>query len=275
MRKEFAMLHISTIFLLFMIYSILGWLFETIYCSLTHLSWDNRGMLNGPYCPIYGVGAILAAILCQNMTSPWHIFLTCAVGASILEYFTSFVTEKLFHAVWWDYSYLPFNLNGRICLSVALGFGFAGIVVVRFLHPVVFRFVNSLPFSVHEFLALFLMCIFSADIALTLDALTSLNQKLAALEDSINESISERYNAVISRTKETLNSGFESVKEKFSYEEFKEKFTSEELNRFIPSLNIPQKHIMKSFQGFRKVRYSELGSKLKATIKRKKNPEDE
>ncbi len=269
------MLHISTIFFLFMIYSILGWLFETVYCSLVHLSWDNRGMLNGPYCPIYGVGAVLAVSLCNPSERPLFVFLICAIGASVLEYATSFLTEKLFHAVWWDYSYLPLNLNGRICLSVALGFGFAGIVVVRLIHPVVSRFVNRIPTSIHEVVSLLLMAVFAADLALTLDALTSLNQKMAALEDSINEKISVRYDAVVLRTKETLSSGLETVKDKLPYEEFKEKFTAEELTQFIPSLNFPQKHIMKSFSCFKKVRYSELGAKLKDTIRKVKKEEEE
>lgn len=228
------MLHFSTLFFLFMIYSILGWLFETVYCSLVHLSWDNRGMLNGPYCPIYGIGAILAARLCPITMHPFLIFLICAVGASVLEYVTSFLTEKFFHAVWWDYSYLPLNLNGRICFSVALGFGIAGIAVVRLLHPVVGHFVNALPVTVHEFFALIFMAVFAADIALTLDALTSLNQKLSVLEDSMNDSISQRYDALV--------------------------------NRFLTSLSHSQKHIMKSFSGFQKVSYSDLARKMKDLI---------
>lgn len=266
------MFHFTTLFLTFMIYSILGWLFETVYCSIVHFSWDNRGMLNGPYCPIYGFGAIIAIHICQYFSSPVIIFIVCAAGSAFIEYFTSFLTEKLFHAVWWDYSYLPLNINGRICLSVTLGFGLGGLIVTYFLEPVVSSLLLPVSQTIQEAAALLFMAVFAADLALTLDALTSLNQKLAALEDSINSSIAERYDTFMEHTKQTLNSSIETVKEKISLEEFKEKFTMDTLADTLPFLNMPQKHIMKSFRGFRKVKYMELGQKLKqAVINRKKD----
>ena len=247
--------HFTTLFLTFFIYSILGWIFETIYCSLVHQSWDNRGMLNGPYCPIYGCGAILAIHVCAHFNSPVLIFFVCALGSAVLEYLTSYLTEKFFHTVWWDYSYLPFNLNGRICLTVALGFGLGGLVVTYMIGPFVHGIIRHIPFFIQEPLALICMAIFAADLALTLDALTSLNQKLTALEDQINNNISERYDAFLCKTKE-----------KFSLEEFREKFTTDELKNMLPSLNFPQIHVLKSSLGFRKVDYSDLGKKLKQTI---------
>jgi uncharacterized membrane protein len=104
----------------------------------------NRGFLIGPYCPIYGVGGLVflcAGIFIEN---PFMLFLLGGTIACILEYFTSYIMEKLFKARWWDYSDWPLNLNGRICLYGFLAFGGAS-VGIRYLHPHILAFVRSIP----------------------------------------------------------------------------------------------------------------------------------
>ena len=92
---------------LFTVYSFFGWIFECTYCTFKTNRWENRGFLFGPIIPIYGFGAIAASIVFglipQVKTAGlnlWQIFLVCAVGSAILEYITSFLLEKIFHAVW-------------------------------------------------------------------------------------------------------------------------------------------------------------------------------
>ena len=106
-----------------MIYSFFGWVYESSFTTLRDGRWQNRGFLYGPCCPIYGVGAVLITQIAekvgsmQNEPMPlWSIFLVSFVGSAVLEYVTSYTLEKLFHAIWWDYSMLPFNLNGWISL---------------------------------------------------------------------------------------------------------------------------------------------------------------
>ena len=110
-------------FIYFYLYSFVGWFFESCYCSLRPKKWINRGFLRGPFCPIYGVGA-LTILICllpfRSMTSNDYVneFLIFTVGmivCDIVEYFTSFVMEKAFNARWWDYSENFLNLHGRIC----------------------------------------------------------------------------------------------------------------------------------------------------------------
>ena len=113
--------HFTTLFLTFFIYSILGWIFETIYCSLVHQSWDNRGMLNGPYCPIYGCGAILAIHVCAHFNSPVLIFFVCALGSAVLEYLTSYLTEKFFLSLNTKSSISKALLISEICARLLLG----------------------------------------------------------------------------------------------------------------------------------------------------------
>lgn len=94
-------------FLLFLVYSVLGWVWESVFCSLwTTGHFVNRGFLNGPYCPIYGYGALLDLILLGRVDDPLLLFFISGTLCCLLEYFTSVAMEKLFHARWWDYSHI-------------------------------------------------------------------------------------------------------------------------------------------------------------------------
>lgn len=121
------------------VFSVLGWVYECIYCSIKSGHWENRGFLFGPVCPIYGTGAISVFILVEyvhfmsfEVPPLWQIFLIFALGSAVLEYTTSWIMEKFFHARWWDYSNLPLNLNGRICLPASILFGVMGILILKY-----------------------------------------------------------------------------------------------------------------------------------------------
>ncbi len=185
---------ISRLFVLFMIYSFFGWVYESSFTTLMDGRWQNRGFLYGPCCPIYGVGAVLITQIAekvgsmQNEPMPlWSIFLVSFVGSAVLEYVTSYTLEKLFHAIWWDYSRLPFNLNGRISLFTSLGFGFAGIFVIHVLAPLVESWVDMLSAIVIELMSLILMGVIGSDIALTATALVGFAEIVATAEESFNE----------------------------------------------------------------------------------------
>ena len=112
--------------LLLIIYSFLGWIVECTYCVLGTGVWINRGFLYGPFIPIYGFGAVLVLGAINYLPNNiFIIFLGSIIITSILEYLTSYLMELFFHTRWWDYSELPFNLNGRICLLNSLLFGIA------------------------------------------------------------------------------------------------------------------------------------------------------
>lgn len=128
---------LERLFLWFIGYSIAGWTYESILVSAASRRWVNRGFLNGPLCPIYGVGAVLAVLLLGGIANPVVVFLAAAGGASVLEYVTSWAMEQLFHARWWDYSRRRFNIQGRVCLLGAVVFGAAGVLIVKVAQPVV------------------------------------------------------------------------------------------------------------------------------------------
>ena len=135
---------VAQYFVEFMFYSFLGWIWESIYCLAKERKWADRGFLFGPICPIYGSCAVGTSIVFNVFglfSSPdfplWGIFLICFFASVVAEYSTSWVLEKRFHARWWDYSTMPLNIRGRICVPVSIAFGLAGIMIVKYLIPAV------------------------------------------------------------------------------------------------------------------------------------------
>lgn len=186
-------------FVFFIIYSFLGWIYETCYCTIHEKTWENRGFLYGPCIPLYGVGATLAQIVfidipcdaLRNASYPM-IFLICAAGSFVLEYSTSYVLEKRFHARWWDYSEFPLNIHGRVCLIFTMCFGFAGIIVTQIIVPPIIQAVLLIPSVVVELLALLFMFLFGMDMALTVSALTTFAKDFERINEQINNQMAER-----------------------------------------------------------------------------------
>lgn len=188
---------VSKYFVFFIFYSFLGWIYESCYCTLHEHSWQNRGFLYGPCVPMYGVATVIVQIIFYDLPkdkiSNWVVFFTCALGSFVLEYATSYFLEKMFHARWWDYSHLPLNINGRVCLLFTVCFGLAGIVIVNFFIPYIAALGHILYPAVFELLALLFMFIFGMDMALTVSALTTFSKKFEEINEQINAQIAEKY----------------------------------------------------------------------------------
>ena len=105
----------------------------------------NRGFLIGPYCPIYGWGALAITILLKKyLDDPIALFFMSVIICSVIEYLTSYILEKKYHARWWDYSNKKYNINGRICLETLIPFGLLGMIISYFTNPVFFNWYSSL-----------------------------------------------------------------------------------------------------------------------------------
>lgn len=187
--------------LCFFIYSFLGWCCECVYCSVPAGRFINRGFLNGPLCPIYGFGA-LAVIHCLtpvNFSLPL-LFVCGLLVTSALEYFTGWLLETIFHAKWWDYSNMRFNIRGRVCLLNSVLFGLLGVFVMRVLHPFVGRMVGSLSFVMLIWFASALTTLLAVDLFLSVRTALQLSGKLDALRDAL-EDARARTDAVIMEKK--------------------------------------------------------------------------
>ena len=129
----------------FMFYSVLGWCYESLLCSAIQRAFVNRGFLRGPYCPIYGFGAVLDLLVLRGIDHPAMLFLAGAALACALEYVVSWGMERQFKARWWDYSDRLLNLNGRICLLGMVAFGAFAVLLVKGIHPVIIAYTDRLP----------------------------------------------------------------------------------------------------------------------------------
>lgn len=167
----------------FTFYSFIGWFCETIYCSIPAKKFVYRGFLTGPVCPIYGFGAVFILLLLEPIKSYiLPCFFSGMVIASVIEYFTSYLMEKIFHARWWDYSNKKFNLNGRICLLNSILFGVMAVVLTQFIHPFISNLIYKIPYLTREILAMALIVIFVLDTILTSQKILSIHKQLALLE---------------------------------------------------------------------------------------------
>lgn len=127
----------------FFFYSVIGWILETVCCSIYYRKPVNRGFMKGPVVPIYGAAAVVLGLSLMpfyyKFGYTWYIILFVmilgVVIADVLEYSTSFVMEKLFNARWWDYSDEKFNLHGRICLKHSIYWLAATGVFIYIVHP--------------------------------------------------------------------------------------------------------------------------------------------
>lgn len=163
-------IEISTLFRYFIIYSALGWLFETTYCFMTSGVLTKRGFLLGPICPIYGLSILIMIIINSDRTQYVMpvLIARCALITTSMEYLTSFWMEQMFGRRWWDYSDMFMNVNGRICMGASLLFGICGALFVKFIHPAIKSVVSSVSNRAIRNIDIFIIFMFLYDVILSI-----------------------------------------------------------------------------------------------------------
>ena len=174
--------------LLFYFYCLCGWVWESCYVSVRQRRWVNRGFLHGPLLPIYGSGAIIilfAVIPVED--SLCLVWLFGMMAATALEYVTGAAMERIFKVRYWDYSGQKFNLNGHICLTSSVAWGFFSILLVRLVHPPIGRLLVRVPALVVDPAALALTAAFTADVVCSVQAALDLKDVLTRLTEENEE----------------------------------------------------------------------------------------
>lgn len=267
---DFLNLHTyGYLFVWFIIYSFFGWVYESLWASFNERQCVNRGFLSGPVIPIYGFGAVSFVLLLSDINNPAYIFILGMVIASILEYFTSWAMEKLFHARWWDYNHYPFNLNGRICLYGAMLFGFFAVVVIKVVQPYVVKF--TLNFSAYSLyiLSVVLMVLFLTDTILTVRKVLHLKERMQELQKAIilyRNQAEERLAEYKKYYHEQRQQLFLNMKTDFEYSKLytvlKEKFGD---------LDSHEKRLLKAFPNLRSQEFDDAVIKIKNKLAEYKN----
>lgn len=198
---------------IFIIYAFAGWCTEVGYAALNTGKFVNRGFLNGPYCPIYGCGiVIVVGVLTPLKENLIILFIGSFLLTSLLEFITGFLLEKVFHNKWWDYSELPFNIKGYVCLKFSIYWGLACTFIMSILHPIIYKFITVIPHILGIVLISVFMGVFAADVVITVSTILKFNKRLKAMDDiarrihaisdEIGEKVYENVTSVDSKQKE-------------------------------------------------------------------------
>lgn len=247
---------------IFLIYAFLGWCAEVAFAAVHKGKFVNRGFLNGPVCPIYGVGMLVVVTLLWGLRSNLILlFLGSAGLTTTLEYATGWVLEKFFHDKWWDYSDKPFNVKGYICLEFTILWGLAAAFIVGAVHPFVFILIKKTPFVLGVILMAVFLAVFITDLVITVVALAKLPKKLnamleaeralKAISDKIGENISDTAIAAKEKGGELMEENKPRLNElKAEYEK-----KAAEYKRQFESRGFVHKRIFKAFPNLKSGRY--------------------
>ena len=200
---------LATYFMLFIIYAVAGWICEVTLQLIQKHKLADRGFLIGPYCPIYGCGAILITLCLTPFNEhPIGLFILAMVLCGSLEYATSFIMEKAFNARCWDYSNMRFNINGRICLETLVPFGIAGLLIIYVFNPFLISMIGLRGENVLNITSIAILVIFVADVIVSSKIIYNFkktNKEVSQQESKDStEIISEKVREIL-RNKSFLN----------------------------------------------------------------------
>ena len=195
---------LSALVLSFAFYGFCGWAWESTVCAMLNQGrFANSGFLLGPCCPIYGVGGIARWLLLRGIPDASSQFVAAALVCSVIEYSVGLLLEKTTGARFWDYSHLPFNLHGRICLYWACAFGLGALCICRVVEPAVLGLLDHLPVLIVRLSAFIVAVAMMVDAACSLASWRRLSDQLervrADLADRINESLADASDSMLER----------------------------------------------------------------------------
>lgn len=242
----------------FFIYSFLGWCLEVCYAALNTGIFINRGFLNGPYCPIYGFGVVIIILFVFPLRKNILVlFIASVIFTSLLELATGFALKKIFHYRWWDYSNVPFNIGGYICLKFSLMWGIACIIVVDVIHPVVDDFVKWIPHFIGKILLGIMIIMMTIDLIASVETVLKLNSRLEKI-DKIAVDIHNFSNNIGSK----LTTDFLATDEKI-------KKLNQEKENLIKKVDWDQKRLLKAFPSMKSIHHKESFDNMKNNLNQK------
>ena len=258
-------------FLIFILFSFIGWISEVIYVGVTSAhKFVNRGFLHGPLCPVYGFGGVVILMLPPSLYATWiPLFFASMILCTIVEYFVSWLMEKLFHTRWWDYSHYKIQLNGRICLLNSILFGFLGVVVIHFVYPLMIDLLNSLGQKVINVSGVIILAVLSVDIFFTVRKLVDFANVMKKLKE-LGETLNSHYGQEEWFKKGSFMDMINSVIERA--ENRKEEFSQKILEKIdkVQNLRLPSVELfIKKFPSIKSTKYKDELNMIKEKIHQK------
>ena len=258
-------------FLIFILFSFIGWISEVIYVGVTSAhKFVNRGFLHGPLCPVYGFGGVVILMLPPSLYATWiPLFFASMILCTIVEYFVSWLMEKLFHTRWWDYSHYKIQLNGRICLLNSILFGFLGVVVIHFVYPLMIDLLNSLGQKVINVSGVIILAVLSVDIFFTVRKLVDFANVMKKLKE-LGETLNSHYGQEEWFKKGSFIDMINSVIERADNR--KEEFSQKILEKIdkVQNLHLPSVELfIKKFPSIKSTKYKDELNMIKEKIHQK------
>ena len=187
--------------LLFFIYSFLGWVVEVLDFLIEDHKLTNRGFLIGPYCPIYGCGCLLFIFLLSDSSNDYiSLFLKAIIICSVLEYFTSYIMEKIFKTRWWDYSNKKFNINGRICLETMIPFGILGCLVMYIINPFFTSILLKIDINIINVLGFLAIFILFTDFIISFKIIFNIRNVIRSVAIDNTDEITKRVRDILNKS---------------------------------------------------------------------------
>ena len=255
--------------LYFFVYGFLGWCTEVAFAACKERKFVNRGFLNGPICPIYGIGVgIVVQFLTPYKENLVLLYIASVVMVTALEWVTGFILEKIFHNKWWDYSKMPLNLNGYVCLLFSLIWGAACVLIVDFIHPLIHKVLSWIPFPVGMTLIVVLGIVMFADLYVTASTILKMNKHLEKMKeiatdlhrisDELGENIYQEVVEVLGKIQDVSDEAMEKIADlKKKYKEVGGK-----------GIRVSRR-LLKAFPRIESKKYREAMEDLKQYLKRK------
>ena len=172
---------VYSVVFLFFAYSFLGWLGEVLYTAVAHRKYQDRGVLNGPLCILYGIGGLLVTFALHDLRGGWFFSLVFgAVYATVIEWIAGHILEYASKTRWWDYSDMPFNLDGYVCLGVSVFWGILSVITLKWGNPLLLRLFGLLPRGAAVIILWVLLVLLAVDAVGTLLAMCGLQYRWKA-----------------------------------------------------------------------------------------------
>ena len=255
-------------------YGFLGWCAEVVFAVCTKGKFVNRGFLCGPICPIYGVGVLIVTTLLEPVRENLALlFIGSTLLTSLLEWLTGFLLEKILHQKWWDYSNMPLNIGGYICLRFSLVWGIACMLVVRVVHPAVMKLLRLIPVSIGVPVEIGLIGVILVDFVVTfigvlhlgswMKRLAELDEALHVVSDALGESLASH--ALSAKEKNARFAAEMNAK----HPELRERY--ERYKALAAQKNFTHNRILRAFPNIQKGRYAKLIQDIKDNQNRKKH----
>lgn len=245
----------------FFLYSFLGWAMESLYISVLQRKVINTGFLHGPFCPIYGFGAVVLYVLLSPLKgNVLAIFCTGFFVLSLWEYFVGFLLEKLFKTKYWDYSKNRLNINGRVCLLNSIYWGLLSIFFIEIWNPIVEIQIQKIPQYILLYIDTVLIIYIMADTVSSSVRIINLPkriERIKSLRIKLKEKLEELKKATTEKQKVALQNVIDELKLKQKINKMKVERQVSKLKRAFPTI---QSEVIKDYL---KMKVKEIKEKTK------------